>query len=212
MGGAWWNAFGAIPTANCIAAYLPKGAANLAASYTNLVTPGTYNAAPGTAPDWDATNGWKFSLTQYLLTGITPISNQNWSMIARFTNRTTGINDRAIAGTYFNGGSFPGFVLWFGNPSTKRTYWNGSNVVVTASDTSGVMAVAGNQGYWNGIADGAAIGANSATLYNLTIGAAMRQSSSVQNFLAVYIQAFAVYNAPLSSTNIATLTTAINAL
>ena len=66
----------------CIAAYQPKGAADLAASYVNLITPGTYNAAPGTAPTFDAATGWTFNgSTQYLTTGVVPASG--YSMLVR---------------------------------------------------------------------------------------------------------------------------------
>jgi len=41
-----WYLSGGIAAANCIAAYQPKGAASLAASYANLPNPGTYNAVP----------------------------------------------------------------------------------------------------------------------------------------------------------------------
>ncbi len=41
----WWDNNGAI--SGCVAAYQPKGAADLAASYVNLANSGTYNAAPG---------------------------------------------------------------------------------------------------------------------------------------------------------------------
>jgi len=38
----WWLS-GGIAAANCVAAYQPKGAASLEASYVNLANPGTYN-------------------------------------------------------------------------------------------------------------------------------------------------------------------------
>ena len=50
-------------------AYQPKGAASLAASYFNLANPGTYNAAPGTAPSLGQrlTGGRS---TQLILSGV----------------------------------------------------------------------------------------------------------------------------------------------
>jgi hypothetical protein len=67
----WWLA-GGVAAANAIAVYQPKGAADLAASYVNLANPGTYDAAPGTAPTFDAATGWTFNgSTQYLTTGVT---------------------------------------------------------------------------------------------------------------------------------------------
>ena len=90
----WWLS-GGISAANCKAAYAPKGAASLVASYSNLNAPGTNDAAPGTAPTWDATNGWIFNGTnQYLTTGIVPAAG--YSMIVRFSNLTS---DGYLAGT-----------------------------------------------------------------------------------------------------------------
>lgn len=64
----WWEAGGAT---NCVAAYQPKGAASLAASYVNLANPGVFDAAPGVAPTWDAATGWSFNgSTQYLRSGV----------------------------------------------------------------------------------------------------------------------------------------------
>ena len=53
----WWTVAGK----TCVAAYQPIGAASLAASYSNLANPGTYDASPGTAPTFDAENGWTYS-------------------------------------------------------------------------------------------------------------------------------------------------------
>lgn len=58
----WWKVAGK----TCVAAYQPKGAASLAASYVNLANPGTYDAAPGAAPTLTA-DGWSFDGTQYLV-------------------------------------------------------------------------------------------------------------------------------------------------
>ena len=59
----WWKVAGK----TCVAAYQPKGAASLAASYVNLANPGTYDAAPGAAPTWASATGWTFNGTQYLV-------------------------------------------------------------------------------------------------------------------------------------------------
>jgi len=49
----------------------PTSHASQAASYVNLATPGTNNAAPGTAPGFDTSYGWAFTAasSQYLLVG-----------------------------------------------------------------------------------------------------------------------------------------------
>jgi hypothetical protein len=50
----WWYVAGQ----TCVAAYQPIGAPSLAASYVILANPGTYDAAPGVAPTFDAATGW----------------------------------------------------------------------------------------------------------------------------------------------------------
>lgn len=95
-GGAakWYLAGGVTP----IAAYQPKGSSSLAASYINLISPGTFDAAPGVAPTWDAVNGWTFNgSTQYLTTGIIPTTNQAYSMMVRFQNWSL-VSGRVLAG------------------------------------------------------------------------------------------------------------------
>ena len=78
----WWLS-GGISAANCIAAYQPKGAADLAASYVNLANPGTYNAAPGVAPTWAAADGWTFGGTNYLLCGSATLNHNDITVIVR---------------------------------------------------------------------------------------------------------------------------------
>ena len=53
-----WYLAGGVSAANCIAAWQPKGAASLAASYVNLANPGTYNLTGTTPPTWNASDGW----------------------------------------------------------------------------------------------------------------------------------------------------------
>ena len=133
----WWLAGGA-PTP--VAVYQPKGAASLSASYTNLVNPGTYNAAPGVAPTWDAATGWTFNgTTQYLTTSVIPTGA--YSALARFSN-SGGVNARWLFGTSNTAvTSFFGIqpnrlnALGMFNGNTSRTH--GSSML------SGVVAIAG---------------------------------------------------------------------
>lgn len=94
-----WYLSGGVSAANCLAAYTPKGASSLAASYDNNAAPGngladgTYDAAPGVAPTWDAATGWTFNgMTQYLTTG--GLTSAILTLIVRYegassTNLTT---------------------------------------------------------------------------------------------------------------------------
>jgi hypothetical protein len=205
----WWLS-GGISAANCIAAYAPKGAASLAASYTNLANPGTYNAAPGIAPTWDVTNGWIFTNSPYLTTSVVPVNDQSWSMIIRVSN-TASAPDYAC-GMGHSAGGFRGFGIAPRYSDGKIYYDNGGEVGFTGGITSGVLAIAGNKPFRNGSAESGTIataaGAFSGAIY---IGA-WNFNGSAANFLDGNIQALAIYNTTLTSGQVASLTTAMNAL
>jgi len=200
-----WYLTGGIPAANCKRAYQPKGAASLAASYTDLT--GNQDAAPGVAPDWDATNGWKGNgSTMYLTTGYTP--GQNDSAIVRYSNLT---NQGAVLGCYQTVPANEG-ILIYPSRSGSRQYLNGPTVKTKLDGyTSGVIAVADRNGYHNASLEVSSLAswtaAPTAAIYILAfnLGAAPAQ------ICAAYIQAIAIYNIDISS-YITDLTTAMNAL
>lgn len=147
----WWEAGGA---SGCLAAYQSKGAASLAASYVNLANPGTYNPALGVAPTWDVVNGWTGNAsTMYLKTGIVPAVG--YSMLVQFTNAAAAATEYP-AGSYKLNAEFALAPYFFG---AQVIFRNGSFVSVAPNMTSGNLAVAGQQGYRNGVSDGGAIGA-----------------------------------------------------
>lgn len=209
VAGGWWLT-GGIAAANCIAAYQAKGAASYAASKVNLNNAGTNDAANGAAyPTWDASYGWSFTAAslQYLTTPITPASG--YSMIIRYTDKAAG--NTFICGEFYT----TKVARFFINPDTAANavgYGSGSNLNVAPKLTSGVLAIAGQQGYRDGAADGAAIGNwTGTTPYQIYIGALMI-SGAAGNFATCKIQAFAVYNTTVSAAQIAALTTAMNLL
>lgn len=77
-----WYLIGGISEGDCVFAYAPDEAADLAASYVNLVNPGTYDAAPGDAPTLDG--GWDFDgVSQYLVTNAVPV-RQQWTVLVLY--------------------------------------------------------------------------------------------------------------------------------
>ena len=64
----WW----AVAGKTCVAAYQPKGAADLAASYVNLANPGTYDAVPDSSFSFDVSIGWIFDNYRRAATGEGP--------------------------------------------------------------------------------------------------------------------------------------------
>ncbi len=134
-----------------VAWYQPKGAASLAASYVNLANPGTYDAAPvAGAPAFDALIGWTFDGTNPLDTGITPVSGN--AMQWRFRNAT---QDTYI-GYYKVGARFD---IAPNRSSNDVAYGSGGQRGVAPRLRYGTVGVAAQQGYRNGVADGAAIAA-----------------------------------------------------
>ncbi len=85
-----WYLAGGIPAENCLRAYQPMLADDLADSYINLVNPGTGNIVQVGAPGWDLANGWTGNGTSSSLrTGLTGASGYK-SVAIRFSNAAAG--------------------------------------------------------------------------------------------------------------------------
>lgn len=206
----WWLT-GGIPAANCIAAYQPKGAADIAASYVNLASPGTYNATPGTAPSFNTSTGWSFaaagSCGQYLLTGVTPENDQTWSMIIRFANCNT--NSQALAGGMTDG-SYGFRISPRRGPADDMVWNNGTQLAAGERQAEGVIAIAGVNGFHNGTDYGDSGGWAGRTPVEIYIGC-QNLGGSPNSFITGDILAMAIYDIDISN-NIAALTTAMAAL
>lgn len=204
----WWLA-GGVSAANCVAAYQPKGALSLATSYVNLANPGTYDAAPGTAPTFAAATGWTFNgSSQYLTTGITPTNNQTWSAIVRCSD-VTATTGRWLFGYYEGAGKLFGIIpVHATGPSVS--YLNGGELKVAPSASSGVLAVAGAVGYRDGAAESGTIPAGSGALAAVFIGA--NNNGAANAWINGKIQAFAIYNAVLTPAQVAAISAAMAAL
>ena len=205
-GAKWWQVAGA----TCIAAYQPKGAADLATSYVNLANPGTYNAAPGVAPTLGA-DGWDFNgSTQYLSSGVL-VNGSTHSVIVRFSAVT---GNGMLFGTVRTGLNY----LLAPNSGGTTVAWQLTNGAVSTyiapAATYGVLAmVAGQGGYRNGVLDlvlsSIALGAT----YPMAIGA-RNNNGVILSFLAGTIAAFAIYsnNPATVAANIVALTARMQAL
>lgn len=206
--GGWWLS-GGIAAATRIAAYQPKGAADIAASYVNLASPGTYNATPGTAPSFNTSTGWSFAAasSQYLLTGVTPENDQTWSMIIRFANCNT--NGQALAGGMTDG-SYGIRLYPRRGPADDMIWNNGTTVTAGERQSSGVMAIAGKNCFFNGTDYGDSGGWAGRTPVEIYIGC-QNLGGSPNSFITGDILAMAIYDIDISN-NIAALTTAMAAL
>jgi len=200
----WWMAAGVTPWA----AYAPKGAASFAASLVDLTGQGHDAADPGglATPGWDAVNGWTFDgLAQYLTTTFLPQNDQSQSAFVQFTN---GLGTtRCIFG--HGAGADKEFLL-FRQISTGVRYANGGLVNVGGNIAAGNLGIAGNRGYRNGVAEGAAIGAWEGAVpgTGLTIGA----YAGFLYFDQVNIQSFIIYSVALDEPQAALIAAAMAAL
>lgn len=208
----WWLS-GGIAAANCIAAYTPKGAANLAASYDNNAAPGnglpdgTYDAAPGVAPGWAAGTGWIFNgLNQYLTTGYIPPGGQVFSVAIQVTN-VTGMGAAILHGTFNATDTYVIFVrpAWFG----QAFYSHGAGAITGVSIAAGNVIIAGARVYRNGVDEGVALGAGVGVPTRVIwIGGA----NPYGQYCAYECQAFAMYDVILTAPQALALETAMAAL
>ena len=201
----WWL-LGGLSNANAIGIYKPIGAASLAASYINLANPGTNNAAPGTAPTFAAATGWAFNGSAYLTTGIVPASG--WTLIVRFSNAPTA-SDSMLAGSNNGGATDRRFYLCNRLGGDNVTYGAGGFTNASPALAAGVLAIAGQQAYRNGAADGAAIGAwGGTTTYDIWIGG-LNLTGTINRVTTGKIQAVAIYNTALTAAQVAAISSAM---
>jgi hypothetical protein len=198
----WWLAGGIHPS-QVVAAYQPKGAVDLAASYVNLANPGTYDATPIVAPTLDS-NGWVFSGgTQCLDTGIIP--GREWSMVIRLTGADAGILCGSLSGgdtRFFLGNNASGY----------RQYANGPLLVVSGVVSTGIMAICGANVYLNGSLDGTIDTGSLVSTRPIYIGAANNLGTVLAPIGSGTINGFAAFNFSLTDAQIAALSAAMAAL
>ena len=145
-----WYLNGGVAKANCIGAWLPATASTLAASYVNLVTPGTHNLTAGsTAPTLNG--GWVADGAAYLVSDITELAT--WTTIIKFSGMIDDANTRTLWGTYKTAGTI--IRSAYNNVSAGHTYRNGTAALGPATPlSSGVVAIANDTAYLNGVSDG----------------------------------------------------------
>ena len=200
-----WALSGGIPLVNCRGAYKSKGAANLAASYDNLTGNAAYDLATTSAPTWDIANGWKLDgISQFLDTQI--VFGAVWSFAIRFTNA-------AVSGVPIMGGmtlAAADSILIWPNHNASTTYFDyGNELNVGAGVASGIIIVANTKAYINGVDTGLALAGTSTNVASTVM---IGTGDNYPGFVAVYIQALAIYNIGLTPTQVAALNSAMAAL
>lgn len=166
-----------------LAVYDPMGAANLAASYLRIAgTGGNANLDPavvgaGVAPTHTPGTGWIGDGTKWLSTGLANIP-ATYTMLIRFTGWAGHL-------TYLAG--LANYGLENRSGGAIHRYVNGGTLN-QAVVTSGVLCVAGDTGYLNGVAAGT-IPAGSAPAGGLSIfcrGAGLAITTANIQYFIVY--------------------------
>jgi len=199
----WWTLSN---TKSAVAAYQPIGASSLANSYINKANPGTNDATVGVAPTWSASTGWTFNgSSQYLNTGITP-TVQTWSGISKYSNATAAT--AFVFGSMNNAGT-----LSFGIMPNRDTnvvrYDNSSSVAVAPGLATGTLAIAGLNAYRNGVSDGT-IPSVAGTMDRTIFLGARSEAGGPTWYLNGSIQSTAFFNTTLSSSQVASISGAMN--
>lgn len=204
-----WYLSGGIAAANCIAAYQPKGAADLAASYVNLANPGTYDCTTSAAPAFATESGWTFDGSgKFLDTGITHVNS--WTYIIRCYGTAAGGGGfgRALSA---DGGTEVMIVPYTSGSEHVYKYDGGSQLNKSGSiTTSKVMCMTDStHAYLDGVSEGDPFGSSSIPTNTMCIG---NRNSDKARGLAGVVAAVAVYNISLDATTVGTLSTAMAAL
>ncbi len=204
----WYRAGGAPEP---YAAWLPKGAASLAASYLRIAGSGGYaNLDPavvgvGVAPEFDAATGWLWANTRYLDTGIIPAAS-TWTYLVRFSG------ERNINAALF-GIRQTRDLYCIPVTGTQRAYrhYTSTAVAPTGTVNAGVMGFADRICYLNGAADGTLGAALNAFTISIFLG---RANNGLGGTLACagYMQAFVAWNTTLDGTQMAAVSAAMAAL
>ncbi len=204
----WWLAGGVNPS-DVVAVWQPKGASSYADSLVDLTGNG-YDAYPGVDPSWTATDGWAFDPTklQILLTDIYDYFD-GWSMICRFSNVGTKSRWNNMIGYWRN--SITNFLLTpyhdYGDHLLFAQYGYATS---TPGFTDGVMAIAGNNGYYNGVMK-ASWSTETATKIPFYIGSS-ENTTKVDSHFDGIIQAAVIYSTTLTAAQVAAITAAMQAL
>jgi hypothetical protein len=203
MASNWWPS-------SAIAAWQAKGAASLAASLVNLITPGTHDLPAGSHPmDWNATDGWIGDGTsKYFLSDVTP--GDAWSILARWDDATLG--DSFIFGSSDATATHKYFAVENYGAGNQLYYAHQAYLGVTPKLNSGVAGFSGQQGYRNGSPDGGAIATTSGTYFPVAIGALNMGNSSIAYYTNAKLKAIWFADSIVSAGDMATSTAAMAAL
>jgi len=202
----WYRAGGApLP----VAAYQPKGAASLAASYVNLANPGTYDATSASDPTFATATGWQFN-------GAGASGNLVTVALASDPTATTvivagkAITNTTAGGRFYDATSANTKLMVPIINISNRAFQNGGSLFQIAgaqTNVNCVMAMAGNNAYLNGVDEAINLAAVTA-ITAMTFGNRAARDRTLNG----YIYAIAIYSSVLTADQIAAVSAAMAAL
>lgn len=180
-----------------VAAYQPVGAPDEMAARQNVGTwqrmLGNYTATPGVAPTWTPQTGWKGNgSSQYLKTGVIPTNGEtNWSALVRYSDSSGG----CMFGYRIAGGSGGHFHVY---PNAGYRYYRHQGTAhLSPGMASGVIGIAGLNGYLNGTIDASiTLGVAAAGTLEMYI-LAMNSDGSVIAYDSGRVYSFSIYSRTL---------------
>lgn len=184
--------------------WVAKGAASLAASYTDLV--GTKNLSTSAAPGFDTSYGWSMNgSSNYLDTGLLWDAG-TWSILLAFTDY--------LGGTTFAGVNNSGMLRIHKQGLTSRNYNNKYAALTNtvSSHSAGVMGLAGSTAYFNGSSDGTLTGDTGSVEYFTIFIGARNNGGFAGNFVNAKMQAVGIKKATLDAAQMAAASAAMAAL
>jgi hypothetical protein len=195
--GGWWLS-GGIDPANCVAAYQPKGAASLEASYTDL-SGNSHTITPGaTEPSWDTDEGWYEG--NVLDTGVNG-QTSNWTLVITISG--IWISANLIYSSLTN----PRFAMIVNSAPQYVFMCISDNQRLRTNNATSVrtLGLSGKYGYLNGTLVTTDNGGTISGTPTIKIGPAT--AGGTKRILAA-----AIYNRHLTADEHIALSTAMNAL
>ena len=197
-GGAkpWYQAGGAPKP---VGYYKAIGAASYAASKVNLVNPGVNDLTCSSGDmAWTTENGWLGNDSRYLKTGIIPTGS--YTVFAYFSD----LGKVGSSGLFGANSSGTGMYIYFSDRefTYAANYKTTANMVYLPAYNDGILCIAGNKVYYNGIEVGTV-----ATGYDGTGELVLMAVFSNGTSPAILkIKAALVYSSILSATQVALIT------
>ena len=207
-----WYLAGGVNRLNCVFAYQFVGATSLAASYTNLANPGTYNAVEIAAPAWAQATGAQGNNSGCMRTGYALPTNgpATHTMIAA-VYITNASSTGTIVGRLESAPVDYRIGVHYSDGGIRHVYPRSYYANAPAFGAIHVVATTGNACYF----DGAKVADISPTAMSTALEmCVMAANTSALDKLqaGAFIRACATYNTALSAAQVAAISSAMLAL